>query len=229
MVVAICDKVSNRCQNKSMLLGKLFEFRHARHREAVRRYHLAQGPTRLQPREQHEVHSRLSVPLSRHRAIVACSQWEDMPWPVEGTWATRGVGKLGQRVCPISGGDSRRCAFFGVHRDGEGGALGVLVLAHHGGQLELVDAVPWHGCANYSRGVAHHEGNGSVRGVLCCHNQVTLVFAILVVGDEDEFAAAQGMHGVHNRLLPKATFASGCGHSTWSRLSRDPPSLGREH
>ncbi len=78
-----------------------------------------------------------------------------------------------------------------VDRDGECRAIALAVGRHHLRQLELREALLLHRHANNPAGVANHERDHVRRRMLGRHDQVTLVFPVLVIEDDDHSACAK--------------------------------------
>ena len=96
--------------------------------------------------------------------------------------------------------DSGRHAFRRVDRDGEIGAIHFPILRHHSLQSELIGALARNRHADQSAAVHGHEIDRLWRRLLRGHDQIALVFAVGVVGHNDDFARRDVAQHVVNRV-----------------------------
>ena len=138
-----------------------------------------------------DVDRRLRVAGADQSAAGAGHEGEDVAWGDQVGARGFGVDGGGDGVGAVAGGDAVSQAFAGVDGDGEGGLVLLAVGGGHHREAELFDVAGGHGEADEAAGVAHHEGQGLGGGELGGDDEVALVFAVLVV-DEDEHAAGAG-------------------------------------
>jgi hypothetical protein len=94
-----------------------------------------------------------------------------------------------------AGGD----ALGGLDRDGEGGAVLRLVVAHHQGQVELAAAGFGQRQADQSASPLGHEIDGFRRDVFSGEHEVAFIFAILLVDQDHHAAGAHVGDDIENR------------------------------
>src|SRR5688572_2851331 len=80
--------------------------------------------------------------------------------------------------------------------DAECGAQPRGVLIHHEWDLELIEAGACHRHADKTTAVLRHEVDRLRRDFLRGQREVSLVLAVFVVADDDDFAGAKGVDGV---------------------------------
>ncbi len=110
-----------------------------------------------------------------------------------------------------------------VDRHGEGGPERRIVERHHRIEVELLRPLDRERRAHDPRGVADDEGHLLGRAKGRRDEQIALVLAIVIVGDDDQFAAAERGDGVFNGLK-----GVGIAHSPASTRFRAVCSLRRD-
>ena len=108
---------------------------------------------------------------------------------VAGAGEVRGRGtRAGQQVRgvgAVGGTDAGRNPRGRVAGDRVRGAFGVLVVGHHGVQVQFRCPFRQHGDANNARGVPHHEPHPVWCDGVGGHDEVAFVFAVLIVDHHD--------------------------------------------
>src|SRR2546427_1006139 len=84
--------------------------------------------------------------------------------------------------------------------DREGGAEGRRVLSDHRGQLELLHPLWRQGQADQASPVHGHEVDGLWRDFLGRHDEVTFIFAVFVIHQDDHVAISDVSKGVFDRV-----------------------------
>ena len=102
----------------------------------------------------------------------------------------RGIDRDLDRVRAVVRGDAGGDAVARLDRDGEGGAVGLLVVLGHRAQPELVAALARQAEADQPAPVRGHEVDGLGRAALGGDREVALVLAVLVVDDDHEAPGA---------------------------------------
>src|SRR5262249_6103894 len=148
----------------------------------------ADHPGRIAARQSGQIHRRLGVAGATQNAAFHGAKREHVAGHDEiggcHLWINEGVNPDGAVVS----GNAGRDAATGVYGDRERGAHRRRVLGDHHAQLELVEALTQHRYAHEPPGVGHHEVDGLGRDPVGRHHEVTLVFAILVVDDDEDTA-----------------------------------------
>ena len=123
----------------------------------------------------------------------------------------------GQRA--VGGGNSGGNAVGGFDGYGEVGAVLRAVVLGHEGEFEFVHQLFGHRQAHQAAGVFDHEVDGFGGNELGGHEQVTFVFAVFGIGDDDHFASFEvgqdfgdgGNGGGHGTGIPVGGLRGGCG------------------
>src|SRR5579884_3634538 len=119
---------------------------------------------------------------------------------------------------------------FAPHGHRESRPLVGRVVADHEGQVEFLDALGGQGHGDQAAGVLQHEVDGLRGHVLSGHDQVALVLSVLIVDDDDEPAAPDGLHGLLHRGKDRSGFCA-LTHRPSPRVRRSapPPLLRHAH
>ena len=109
-----------------------------------------------------------------------------------------GVGRYRRQygTSAVRGADARGDALPGLDGDGEGRGAGRLIVVHHHGQGELLDAVVGQAEADQAAPVLRHEIHGVSGGLVRRHDEVALVLAVLVVHEDDHPASTDFLDGL---------------------------------
>mmetsp|Transcript_12370 Transcript_12370/g.30363 ORF Transcript_12370/g.30363 Transcript_12370/m.30363 type:complete len:244 (+) Transcript_12370:737-1468(+) len=125
---AVAHEVSDRDALQVVLLGVLEQVGRARH-GAVRLVHnLAQHARGVRARQARQVHTGLRVAWAHQHAARAVAQREDVAGPPEVGGLGLGVGQVADGLGAVRRRDASGDALPQVHRDGERGVHGLLVL-----------------------------------------------------------------------------------------------------
>src|SRR5712691_1459189 len=192
---AVFDKVLDGNAFEAVPSPQGEEVRYSRHASLVVE-DLADDAGRITAGESGQIYGgfRVAGPpqdAPRHRA-----QGKDVPRPsqVIGPRGRAHQGADGHR--PVIGRDAGGDAPPGVHADGEGRAERRRVLAHHHGDLQLIETLGQHGHAHEPAAVHDHEVDGLGSDPVGGHEEVTLVLAILIVHHHDDLPRADVPHRV---------------------------------
>ena len=153
-------------------------------------------------------------------------------WPGRTKSAGDGVriGERAERPRAVGGRDARRDARGEVDRDRERGALPLSVVADHQRQVELVEPLAWESAAQMTPEVCSRKNaSDSRRDRVGGHDEVALVLAVLVVGDDDHLAATDRGDGLRSECGHPPDSPPLIGVQPGLRVRRRPrrPSLGR--
>ena len=186
---AVANDVAHREQHQPMLARESEQLRPPRH-GAVRAHHLADHPSRREPRHPGEVDRALRLAGAHQNAALPGAQREHVPRADQ--IARLGVGRHRHldRAGSIRGGDPGGDAGGRLDRHGEGGAERRGVLLDHQRQAQLADPVLGQGEADQPAAVRGHEVDGLGSHLLRGHHQIALVLPSLVVGEDHHPPAA---------------------------------------
>ena len=90
----------------------------------------------------------------------------------------------------IRGGNTGGDAFTGLDGHGELGTETTAVALHHQRQLQQLAALPGHGHADQSTAILGHEIDGLGGHMLGGHDQITLVFPVFIIHQDNHLALA---------------------------------------
>ena len=178
----------------AVLFGEELEERQAR-RRAVVVQHLADHRDRRQPGETRQVDRGLGVPAPFEHAALTGAEREDVTGPDELVGVRRGVEEPAHGVGPVGGADPA-AGLPVVDRDRERRVAAGGSGRHHRWDVEPVQVLGRGGHAHEPARPAEHEVDRFRRDPLRRHREVTLVLAVLVVGDEDHLAATDPTQGL---------------------------------
>ena len=155
----------------------------------------ARTPAGKQPGHAGEVDRRFGVARALEHATVPVAQREDVTGPGQVLGVRLRVDEGVDRGAAVGRGDAGRGAELRVDGDGERRPLLLAVLrpGDHQRQLQFVEARTLERQADDTARVADHERHLLRRHLLGRDDQVAFVLAILVVDDDDELAAPDGI------------------------------------
>ena len=87
-----------------------------------------------------------------------------------------------------------------VHAHRESGTHDFGILLHHEGQLQLIGSSAGHRSTDYATGVVNEEAHLFFGRKLCGHDEIALVFPILVVDHNHDLAAPNSRKGIGNGI-----------------------------
>ena len=172
----------------------------ALHDRAVVVHQLGDDADRRQAGELAEVDRSLGMAGAQQHAAVARDQRKNMAGPGEITGA--GV-RVGQRAAAGSALLRRNPgAVIGlvVDRDGKGGGVVGFVVRHHRIEPQPARVLGGDRRADDAGGVADDEGHLLGGAQRRRHDQIALAFAVVVIGDHDEFAVGKGLQNFLDRI-----------------------------
>eukprot|EP01022_Parablepharisma_sp_SALTPOND_P024123 TRINITY_DN5305_c1_g4_i2.p1 TRINITY_DN5305_c1_g4~~TRINITY_DN5305_c1_g4_i2.p1 ORF type:complete len:914 (+),score=247.13 TRINITY_DN5305_c1_g4_i2:98-2839(+) len=192
---AVGDQVGDGHDLQIVLGRELLQVGHAGH-GAVVLHDLADHPGRGQAGQAGQVHRALGLAGAHQHPAPAGPQRKDVPRAHQVGRARGGVHRGADGVGPVLGADAGGHPVAGLHRHGEGGLKGRLVVAHHQGQAQALHVVRGQAQADEAAAVLGHEvdglGSAQVRG----HGQVALVLPVLVVDQDHHLAVAYVFDGL---------------------------------
>ena len=157
---------------------------------------LGQHADRRELRQPAEIHSRLGVSGAHEDAAFAGDQREDVAGADEILRTRIGIGERPDGGRALLGRNAGGGAMAEIDRDGEGGAVRRVVVGDHRHEVEPPRRIAGERSANDAAGVADQEGELLGSGMDGGEDEVSLVFAVVVVGDHDDLAVREGAHGV---------------------------------
>ena len=171
------------------------------HDRAVIIHQLGKHADRRQTGEPAEIDARFGVTGAHEHAAVLGHQRKDVAGPHEVARAHIAVGERPHRVGSLFRRDAGGQAMAGVDRDREGGAERRVVARHH--RIEMKPPRLFRGdrCANDAGRMADDERHLLRRAKRRGDEEIALVLAVVVVGDNDELAAREGGHGSPDALV----------------------------
>ncbi len=180
-------------------IAQLGQFGRAHH-QAVLAHHLATQARLLQSGQTHEVHRGLGVPIALQHASCARHQGEHVPRAAELLGRGSGIGQL-TRGQPALGSRDACGGVDMVHRHREGRLVVVGVVAHHLAQVQLRRLLLRDGHADQSARLARHQVHVLSGGELGRADHVAFVFAVGIIGAQDNAPRAQLVERFLNAIV----------------------------
>ncbi len=167
----------------------------AGHHRAVVIGEFADDADRRQAGEPAQIDRRLGVAGAHQHAAVLGDERKDMARPHEICGPHIAVGQRAHRVAALLGRNAGGEAVAGVDRDGEGGAERRVVLRDHGREMQTPRVFQRQRRADDAAAMADDEGHFLGRAERGRDDEIALVLAVVVVGDDDDFAARDRLDG----------------------------------
>jgi len=187
----------DHAQAKTFL--KLDQLRQALHR-AVVVDQLAQHACGRQAGERHQIDGRLRVAGALQHAARTGAQREDVAGLHQLLRVGIGIGQNLDRAGAVVGADARGNPLRGIDGDREIGAVALAVARDHRPEAEVLELMIDRRHADDATAIADHHVDRLRRGLAGGHDEVAFVFAILVVGDDDQFAIDNIVDGGLERI-----------------------------
>ena len=177
-----------------MALGEFGKLGPAHH-GAVVVHQLRQHADRRQAGEPAEIDAGFGVARAHEHAAFLGDQREHVAGPHEIGGAAVAVGERAHGVGAFLGGNSGGEPVAHVDRHGERRAQRRIVERHHRIEVQAARLLGRQRRADDARGVADDERHLLRRAQARRDKQVAFVLAVVVIGDDDEFAAREGGDG----------------------------------
>src|SRR3984893_11270332 len=108
--------------------------------------------------------------------------------------------KRPDRIAALLGGNARRQPMFDINRYGKGGAMGRFIGRDHWLKIEPSRNGAGYRGADDPAAIADDETPFFRCAKRCGTNQIALVFAVIVIGDNDNFAARNRFDRLLDRM-----------------------------
>ena len=177
------DEIADRADLEVMLAGEGDQVVEPGHRPVLV-HDLADHARGVEPGEARNVDRRLGVPGAHQRAAIARHQREDVSGRDEIIRALGRIDRDRDGARAVSRRNTGGHAFLRLDRDREGGLHRFLVVAAHGREAEVIDAVLGEREADQPAPMSGHEVDRLRGGHLRGDDKVALVLAVLII-DED--------------------------------------------
>ena len=189
------DQVLDGDQQHFVAIGKFPQLGITRHR-AVFIHDFTDHPAGLQTCEPGQIHGSFGVTSPFQDTALMCDQRKDVTRTTQimgfGIFSDGGGDCVGSFMRRNSGGDSL-CRF---DADGEIGSTLGFIITHHWRQHQLVGAVCGDGHTDQSTRMNRHEIHHFRSDFLCCTDQVTFVFTVLIIDADHHLTACNGFDTV---------------------------------
>ncbi len=193
------DEIGDRDALQVVALGEGGDLVPLHHRAVVVRK-LADDADRRQAGEAAQIDRRLGMARAHQDAAVLGDEREDVARADEIGGAHVVVGERPHRVAALLGRDAGRQPVADVDGDREGGAEGRVVRGDHRIEAQAPRLGGRQGRADDAAGVADDEGHLLRRAEGRGDDEVALVLAVVVVRDDDDLAAGEGLEGIGDRV-----------------------------
>ena len=189
--LAIGDQVRDRNSFQAVVLGEGGDLVPARHR-AVVVHQLGEHPDRRHAGEPAQVDTGFGMAGTHQDAALLGDQRKHVAGADEIAGPGVAVGERAHGVGALLGRNPGGEPMTEVDRDRECGPERRVVGGHHGIEVEALGLLDRERRANDARRVADDEGHLLRGAQRSRHEQVALVLAVVVVGDDDDLAARKG-------------------------------------
>ena len=187
---AIGDQVTDRADFQLMFPGKRDQIVQPRHR-AVIAHDFTDDAGGVESRKARNIHRRLRMAGANQNAAVAGDQGKDMARCNDRIGTAGGVDCHGYGARPVGGGNACGDALCRLDRGGEGRAVPGAVIGAHQFQTKLAHPGTGQGQADQAAPVTGHEIDGIGRRHLARNDEIALIFAILVIHQDEHAAIAR--------------------------------------
>ena len=193
-LVEVRDELLDRDDRHTVAFAELFEPREPHH-AAVFGDDLCDRTDRLQADELHEVDGRLGVAAALTHAAVDSAQRQHMAGADHARRGRCRVREHVERARAVGRTDAGGHAVCGIDADRVRRRTGVLIGLDHGRQIQRIGEVGGHRCADEAGRPAHRPRDPLGGGELGREDDIALVLAVLVVGDDDGATGSQRLEG----------------------------------
>mmetsp|Transcript_12205 Transcript_12205/g.25258 ORF Transcript_12205/g.25258 Transcript_12205/m.25258 type:complete len:211 (-) Transcript_12205:1045-1677(-) len=190
-----------------MLFAKSFNFGQTHHFHRIFfRNNFAQDPGGRSARQTTQIHRGFGMSIPCQNTSRSCAQGQN----VSGTGKITGLHlAIGQHLDgrgTIRGRNARGDAVLlsGIHRHGKGGALGILIVASHGWQIQFFQTLIFQRNANDTGRISDNLGHIQGCAIIGGHDKITFIFSVHIIHDHDHFSTRHGLNGFFDRLTTKA-------------------------
>ncbi len=159
------------------------EFRQA-HQFTIIAHDLGKKSGRLAPGQSAEVNCCLGVTFSDDYASIPGSQWQHMAGSAQIGWTRRRIGQQAYGVRPVTSGNPGGYSLRRINCNRISCPESVFIDCHHWRQSQLVGAFTGQGRANEPAGMTDNKPHHLLRCAFRGHDEIALVFAVLVVNDD---------------------------------------------
>ena len=167
---------------------------------AVVVHQLADDGDRRQAAQLAQIDRSFGMSGAQQHAAVARDQWKHVAGPGEIIGAGIGIGQRAAARRALFGRDAGAVVGLVVDRNREGGGVVGIVVGHHRIEPQPPRIFGGDRRADNARGVADDERHllrGAERGR---DDQVALAFAVVIVGDDDDFAIGKRLQNFGDRM-----------------------------
>ena len=175
------DQALDRANPQVVLLAKFHQLGQARHRSVIVQ-NFTKHTSRLQSGHAGEIDRCFSMPGAAQHPTIFRPQSEDVSRLNQILGRRFGIGYRANSCGAIMRTNSCRHIVGGIDRDGEVGPVHFPVLHHHSLQAELFRPLVRNRHANQTAAVLGHKIHRVGRYLFRRHDEISLVFAVGVVG-----------------------------------------------
>ena len=161
------------------------------HHRAVIIDQLADRRHRLEAGEPAEIDRRLGMARAHQHPAILGDQRKDMARPDKIGAAGIAVRQIADRRGAVVGRDAGRGAVAVIDRNGKGGAVDRIIVGDHRRQMQAARDLGRQWRADDAAGMADDERHLLRRGVDRSDDQIALVLAVVVIGDDDDLAGGE--------------------------------------
>ena len=177
-------------------------------------HNLATNAHRLQACQLAQIHRSFGMTCAHQDATLASTQREHMTRTTKIPGLSTLISAFLHGISTLIGGNTRGSVHM-VDGYRKSGFMIIRVLGDHGAELQLIHDFARCRHANQAAGLLGHEVNGLRSAELRRHDQIALVFPILIIGYQHHFTSLNSRNGLLNRIIFKI-------HSFHLTQSRSP-------
>ena len=188
------DKIGNRHEFEVVRAREFLDLASGHHR-AVVIGEFANDADRRQAGKLAQIDGGFRMSGAHQHPAVLGDQREDMAGPHEVARAHIAIGERAHRIAALLGGNAGGEPVARIDGDGEGRGERRVVFRDHGRKMQTARLLERERRADDAARMADDEGHFLGRAERRGDDEVAFVFAIVVIGDDDDFATGHGLDG----------------------------------
>ena len=198
-LAAVGDEIGDAANLEFVLLGELQQIRQPGH-GAIGIHDFDEHTGFAKSGETGQIRGGFRVACAAQHTAGLGDQRIDVTRLDEGFGAAFRIGEQADGAGAVRSADAGGDAFGGIDGDGESRGEGLAILRHHAFEAQILSDLRRNGHAEHARAFADHEGDHLRRDLFRRTDEIALVFAVGIVGDDHHAPSADvsddGFHGI---------------------------------